>query len=430
MFGTICVLDDKANPYSEAYQELLLHFRDVLEADLQTLVRLNNELENQKVHLSELFARVPEAIVMLDREFSIRRINPELTAIFGYTEEEAIGRGITELFAPDDLQDEAEELLSRMFETDEAFVAETVLKRKNGTRVPVSTIYVPVPSSGSGQAGYLICRDMTDAKRMEEEQRRYQEIELELAHVNRMATLAELSASIAHELNQPLTGIIANCGTCLQMLTRDPQDVYGALEALRRTLRDGDRASEVIARLRALFSNKDPAFEAVNLNEAAQDVVALSSGELQKGQVVLRTGFADELPFVRADRIQLQQVILNLLRNALDAMHSIDDRPRELLITTYLDEDNLVRLSVKDVGIGLANDNMTKLFEAFYTTKESGMGVGLAVSRSIIENHGGRLWAASNDGPGATFCFSVPGYDSGPSSVKLQNQRQLSEASA
>jgi signal transduction histidine kinase len=111
-------------------------------------------------------------------------------------------------------------------------------------------------------------------------------------------------------------------------------------------------------------------------------------------------------------------------------MNTVDDRPRELLITTDRDEDNFVRLSVKDVGIGLTNDNMTKLFEAFYTTKESGMGVGLAVSRSIIENHGGRLWAASNDGPGATFCFSVPGYDSDPSSVKLQNQRRLIEASA
>ena len=430
MFGTICVLDDKANPYSEAYQELLLHFRDVLEADLQTLVRLNDELENQKAHLNELFARVPEAIVMLDRGFSIKRINSEFTKIFGYTEDEAVGRGIVELLAPDDVPDEAEGLLSRMFETDEAFVAETVQRRKNGTNVPVSTTYVPVPSNGSGKAGYLICRDMTDAKRLEQEQRRYQEIELELAHVNRMATLAELSASIAHELNQPLTGIISNCGTCLQMLTRDPQDLDGAREAVRRTLRDGDRASEVIKRLRALFSNKEPAFEAVDLNEATRDVMALSSSDFQKGQVVLLTDFDDELPFVRADRIQLQQVILNLLRNALDAMNTVKDRPKEMLITTGRDEGNFIRLSVKDVGIGLPDDSRTKLFEAFYSTKKSGMGVGLAVSRSIIENHGGRLWAASNDGPGATFCFSVPGCDSDPSSVKLQDQRLPIEASA
>jgi PAS domain S-box-containing protein len=408
IFGTICVLDDKANRYSDLYQELLLHCRDVLQADLQTLVRLGEELEDQKAHLSELFARVPEAVIMIDRHFRIKRVNPEFTNIFGYTAEEAIGHGIKELIAPDDLQEEAEGFLYRMFETGEAFAVETVRRRKNGTRVPVSMICVPVPSYGGEQAGYVIYRDMTDTKRLEDEQRRYHEIQLELANANRIATLGQLSASIAHELNQPLTGIITNCSACLRMMTSDPQDLDGAREAVRRTMRDGDRASQVITRLRALFSNKEPTFEPVGLNEAAREVVALSLGEIQNSRVTLRTELADDLPCVAADRVQLQQVILNLLRNALDAMSAVDDRPKDLLISTAGEEDGSVRLSVKDAGVGFDPLTVNKLFDAFYSTKNAGMGVGLAVSRSIIDSHHGRLWAALNDGPGATFSFSVP----------------------
>jgi PAS domain S-box-containing protein len=408
MFGTICVLDDKANRYSDLYQELLLHCRDVLQADLQTLVRLGDELEDQKAHLRELFERVPEAVVMIDREFRITRVNPGFTKIFGYAVEEAIGHGIKELIAPDDLKEEAEGFLYRTFQTGEAFAVETVLRRKSGTRVPVSLICVPVPSNEGGKAAYVICRDMTDAKRLEEEQRRYHEIQLELAHANRVATLGQLSASIAHELNQPLTGIMTNCSACLRMLTSNPQDLDGAREVVRRTMRDGDRASKVIARLRALFSNKEPALEPVDLNEAAREVVALSLGEIQNSRVILRTELADELPRVSADRVQLQQVVLNLLQNALDAMNAVDDRPRDLLIRTERDESDSVRLSVKDAGVGFPPHTMNKLFDAFYSTKNAGMGVGLAVSRSIVENHHGRLWAALNDGPGATFSFSVP----------------------
>jgi PAS domain S-box-containing protein len=414
MFGTICVLDDKTNRYSELYQELLLHCRDVLQADLETLVRLGDELEDQKAHLSELFARVPEAVVMVDREFRITRVNPEFTRIFGYAAEEAIGQGLKELITPGDRHEEAEGFLYRMFETGEAFATETVRRRKDGARVPVSLTCVPILFKGGGQAGYVIYRDMTDAKRLEDEQRRYHDIQLELAHANRIATLAQLSASIAHELNQPLTGIMTNCGTCLQMLTIDPQDLDGAREAVRRTIRDGDRASQVIARLRALFSNKEPTLEPVDLNEAAREVIALSIGDLQNNRVLLRTELADGLPCASADRVQLQQVILNLIRNALDAMSTIDDRPRDLLIRTEREGDDSVRLSVKDAGIGFDPHATNKLFDAFFSTKHAGMGVGLAVSRSILESHHGRLWAALNDGPGATFSFSVPSRDYSP----------------
>ena len=407
MFGTICVLDDKANQYSEVYQELLSHCRDVLEGDLQTLARLGHELEEQRAQLSELFARVPEAVVMVDREFRITRVNPGFTTIFGFAPEEAIGHRATDLITPDDLQGEVESLMDRMIRTTDVFSVETVRRHKDGTRVPVSLICVPVTPSGTGTTGYVIYRDITETKRLQDEQRRSHEIQLELAHANRIATLGQLSASIAHELNQPLTGILTNCGTCLRMLTASPPDIDGAREAVRRTARDGSRAADVITRLRALFNKSEAASEPVDLNEATREVVALCLGDIQQSQVLLRTVLADDLPPVIGDRVQLQQVVLNLLRNALDAMAPIVERPRELLISTEREGD-WVRLSVKDAGVGVAPDTTDRLFEPFYTTKNDGMGVGLSVSRSIIEHHRGRLRAELNDGPGATFSFAVP----------------------
>jgi PAS domain S-box-containing protein len=230
----------------------------------------------------------------------------------------------------------------------------------------------------------------------------------ELAHVASVTSLATLTASIAHEVNQPLSGIVTNAGTCLRMLTLDPPNVEGARETARRTIRDGNRASDVITRLRALFSKKHTLAERVDLNDATREVIALSLSELQRNRVILRSELADDLPLVTGDRVQLQQVVLNLLRNASDAMNTIHDRPRELLIRTERDEGDRVLLSVKDAGIGFCPQAADRLFETFYTTKHDGMGVGLYVSRSIIESHQGRLWATLNDGPGATFSFSIP----------------------
>jgi PAS domain S-box-containing protein len=230
----------------------------------------------------------------------------------------------------------------------------------------------------------------------------------ELAHVARLTSLGALTASIAHEVNQPLSGIITNASTCLRMLAADPPNVDGARETARRTIRDGHRASDVITRLRALFGKKGATIESVDLNEATREVIALSWSELQRGRVILRAELADDLPSVTGDRVQLQQVILNLVRNAADAMSGVDDRPRQLVIRTEGEEGDRVRLTVQDAGVGFEPQDMDRLFEAFYTTKRDGMGIGLSVSRSIIESHHGRLWAAPNDGPGATFAFSIP----------------------
>jgi len=230
----------------------------------------------------------------------------------------------------------------------------------------------------------------------------------ELAHVARVTAVSAFTASIAHEVNQPLSGIITNAGTCLRMLAAEPPDVEGARDTAKRTLRDGNRASDVITRLRALFSRREFTLELLDINEITQEVVALSLSELQRNRIAVRSEFASSLPPITGDRIQLQQVILNLLRNASDAMMGVDDRARHLVIGTGQEADNRVRVTVRDAGVGLGVQNMNKLFDAFYTTKADGMGIGLSVSRSIIERHNGRIWAEPNDGPGATFAFAIP----------------------
>jgi len=249
----------------------------------------------------------------------------------------------------------------------------------------------------NGQLEYIAAvQDVTTRRRSEEA---LDKARSELAHIARVMSLSALTASIAHEVNQPLSGIITNASTCVRMLDADPPNVDGARETAKRTIRDGRRAADVITRLRALFTNKEVATESIDLNEATREVIALSRAELERNRVVTRTEFAAALPLVSGDRVQLQQVILNLLRNGSDAMSDVNDRPRELLFRTEIEQGERVCLSVRDAGIGFEPQALDQIFQTFYTTKDDGMGIGLSVSRSIIENHGGRLWATRNDGP-------------------------------
>ncbi len=286
------------------------------------------------------------------------------------------------------------------------FEIEKQYRRKDGQPVWVRENVSVVPGTERVPRFLMaISEDVTQRKLSEEALARARS---ELAKVASITSLGVLTASIAHEINQPLSGIITNASTCMRMLAADRPNVDGALETVRRTLRDGNRVSDVIARLRTLYNKKEPSLEAMDLNEAAREVTALTLSELQRSGVTLRYELADDLPLVVGDRIQLQQVILNLLRNAEDAMSTIDDRPRELLVRSERDPGNRVRLSVKDSGIGFAAETADKIFEPFYTNKTDGMGIGLFISRSIIEAHHGRLWATPNEGPGATFSFVIP----------------------
>jgi PAS domain S-box-containing protein len=248
-------------------------------------------------------------------------------------------------------------------------------------------------------------RDVTERKESEEA---LGKLRTELAHVSRLASLGALTASIAHEVNQPLAGILTNASTCLRMLATDPPNVEGARLTAQRTIRDGNRASDVIQRLRSLFARKQPEADWFDLTEAAREVLALSSSELRSRGVVLKTEFAEDTTPIRGDRVQLQQVTLNLVLNAADSMKDVIDRPRDLLVGTGKDPDGGVRLWVRDAGVGFKPEDAERLFDAFYTTKTEGMGIGLSISRSVIESHGGRVWATANDEPGTTFCIWVP----------------------
>jgi signal transduction histidine kinase len=266
--------------------------------------------------------------------------------------------------------------------------------------------------------------DVTERRRSEEA---LSKVRSELAHMARVTSLGALTASIAHEVNQPLSGIITNASTCLKMLAADPPNIAGAQETARRTVRDGNRAADIIRRLRTLFGKRDPTSEAVDLNEAAREIIALSWSDLQRSRVIVRAELAEHLPPVEGDRVQLQQVILNLLLNAADAMSGVDDRPRQVMIRTERQPGESVSLTVQDAGVGLGGaGSAEQLFEAFYTTKADGMGIGLSVSRSIIENHGGRLWAEPNNGPGVSFTFTVPCGSEGPARTTEPAQAAIS----
>jgi C4-dicarboxylate-specific signal transduction histidine kinase len=229
----------------------------------------------------------------------------------------------------------------------------------------------------------------------------------ELAHIARVTTLGEMAASIAHEVDQPLSGVVINANACLRFLTGPSPNLEEVRDGLQAIARDGRRASDVIGRIRALARRTTTEKAPVDINEIVSEVVALAEGEARRTRASVRTELAGNLPRVLGDRVQLQQVVLNLLLNGLEAMNDVAGRPRELGISTHMEAIDRVRVAVQDSGSGIDPQLATRLFEAFYTTKRGGMGMGLSISRSIVEQHGGRLWAVPNDGPGTTFHFTV-----------------------
>jgi PAS domain S-box-containing protein len=332
--------------------------------------------------------------------------NPVYQKMLGYTELELQSLTFLDITREQDLDSNGKLIVELIAGERQQFQMEKQYRRKDGTSVWVRNNVSIVPGTERVPRFLMaLSEDITQRKLSEAALAKARS---ELTNVARITSLGVLTAAIAHEVNQPLSGIITNASTCLRMLSAAPPKIDGALETVRRTIRDGNRASDVITRLRTLYNKKEPSPEWIDLNEAAREVTALSLSELQRSGVILRYELADDIPPLVADRIQLQQVILNLLRNAVDAMSTIDDRPRELLIRTERDLENQVQLSVKDTGLGLTPQAAEKVFEAFYTTKADGMGIGLSISRSIIEAHQGRIWATPNEGPGSTFLFAIP----------------------
>jgi PAS domain S-box-containing protein len=372
--------------------------------------RLYGDIQEREARVRRLFNANIIGIFTWNLDGQILDANESFKQIIGRSDDD-IRTGLSwKDLMPATWNDDNEQRLKEVLAKNTASPFEMEYVKKDGSRVPV--LVGAALFEGTPTEGVSFVLDLTELKRAErvaqESTQRYREVQIRLSDANRVASIGQLSASIAHELNQPLSGIIMNATTSLSMLAADPPNLDGVRAITQRTLRDGNRASEVVQRLRAMFARKQLEKESVDLNETAREVLVLSSNELQVCHVILRTDFDTGLPPVSADRVQIQQVILNLILNAADAMKAVHDRPRNLLIVTAREEAKWVRLSVSDSGHGIDPQNLEKVFDAFYTTKTHGMGVGLSISRSIIESHKGRLWATTNDGPGATFSFSIP----------------------
>jgi PAS domain S-box-containing protein len=282
--------------------------------------------------------------------------------------------------------------------------------RKDGSRVPVLIGLAAFDEQGARGVAFVL--DLTERKQVEagarETERRYREVQTELEHANRLATMGQLTASVAHEVNQPITAAIISAQAALRWLNAQPPDLNEAQQALHRIVSDGNRAAEVIERIRALIKKAPPRKEPVDINEAIRQVIEIIRGEAMKHGTSVQTQLADGLQFVEGDRVELQQVLLNLVINAIEAMSDVSDGVRELLVSTGNADGDYVRVAVRDSGPGFALDSAEILFTPFHTTKATGLGMGLSICRSIIEAHGGRLWAGANAPCGAVFQFTLP----------------------
>ena len=229
-----------------------------------------------------------------------------------------------------------------------------------------------------------------------------------LAHVGRLTALGELTASIAHEVNQPLAAVVTSGNACLRWLDGQTPNLNKARQSVERIVKDANRASEVVGRVRGLAKRTPPEKDWLNINETILEIIALTRGEIEQNHISLRTQLSDDLPLILGDRVQLQQVLLNLILNGIEAVSAVSDGPREVLITSTKEPSNGVQIAIRDSGIGLEPAKVDHVFDAFHTTKPGGMGIGLTISRSIIEAHGGRIWAAPSGSRGAVFQFTLP----------------------
>jgi C4-dicarboxylate-specific signal transduction histidine kinase len=278
----------------------------------------------------------------------------------------------------------------------------------DGTVKHTHTIGHPVMNAAGDVVQFMgTMMDVTERKQAEEERERLRQANADLARVNRVTTLGELTASLAHEVNQPIAAVVANADACLRWLAGETPDLEEARVAMTRIVRDGKRAAEIISRVHQLFRKGGSPRELVDVNEIIREMIVLLLGETTRYSIAVGTDLAADLPPVMADGVQLRQVLLNLIINGTDAMKDVDGR-RELAISSRRGENEQVVVSVSDTGVGLPPQRADQIFSAFFTTKPHGIGMGLSISRSIIDSHGGRLWAADNPPRGASFHFTLP----------------------
>ena len=350
-------------------------------------------------------------IVIWDLDARITCANQAFLRISGYDRESLVSNGmsLTELTPPEWRQAD-EESLTDLDRIGIALPYEKEIYRKDGTRVPVLVTNTNFDRIPGQRLAFVV--DLTDRKRAEDaarnSERRYQEAKMELARMNRVAITEQLSASIVHEVSQPIAGAVTNAQVALRRLSAEPLDVDGARQALNRMVRDGNRAGDVIHRIRALVSKAAPRRENLAINEAILEVVALTRGEVVNNGVSLRTQLAENLPSIHGDQVQLQQVMLNLIVNAVEAMSTSGNGPRDLRISTARVRPDALLITVQDSGPGVDSADLVRVFDAFYSTKSKGLGMGLSICRAIVEDHGGKLWVSTCVPRGARFQFTLP----------------------
>jgi PAS domain S-box-containing protein len=372
--------------------------------------RLYRDLEKREAKIRRLVDANIMGIFIWNFEGQIIEANEAIPQMVNYSREDlGSGRLNWKDLTPPEWRDLTERNVEQIKATGTLRPYEKEYFRSDRSRVPV-LVGSAVFEEGQND-GVAFVLDLSEQKRAEEALRRSQaylaEAQAELAHVTRVTALGELTASIAHEISQPLAAVVANAHASLRWLSGDSPDLAEAREAIRRITRDGKRAGDVVSRMRSLFKKASTAKDRLDLNEAIEEVVILTEAEARRDRVALRKELAADLPPVMGDRVQLQQVVVNLILNAIEAMATVEGRERDLVIKTQLGEGDEIRVAVRDSGIGFDPVSAERIFDAFHTTKPGGLGLGLSISRSIVESHGGRLWAASNDGPSVTFQFTL-----------------------
>jgi PAS domain S-box-containing protein len=371
--------------------------------------RLYRELQAREAKVRRLVDANIIGIIITDLDGSIIEANDAFLEMLGYSRDDLVAERLrSTALTPAEWQAATQRAIAQIRVTGRCDTYEKEYIRKDGSRVPALVGGAAFEATRSQSVWFVL--DLSERKRAEEG---LQRAHAELAHVTRVMTLGELTASIAHEVTQPLAAIVTNGDACLRLLESDEPNLGETRKAVASIIRDARRAAEVVARVRALLKKSDVDRTPLDLGQVIREVLVLVQPEVTRHRIVLRTSLADDLPPVLGDRIQLQQVMLNLLTNAIEAMRDVADRERELVISARRHDvgpDAGVLVAVEDTGVGFERVDAHQLFEALYTTKPDGLGMGLSISRSIILAHGGRLWATPNAGYGATFQFVLPAW--------------------
>jgi PAS domain S-box-containing protein len=373
--------------------------------------RLYNDLGEREARIRRLVDSNIIGVMIWDFHGRIIEANEAFLDTLGYSHEELVsGRLRWAELTPAEWAPADQDALAQVSATGSCRPYEKEYLRKDGSRVPI--LIAGALFEWKRDEGVAFVIDLSERKRGEEKlrasERRLLDARMELAHINRVTTTGHLAASIAHEVNQPLAGVVANAEAGLRWLDRGTPDLDAARRSLDWIIDDSHRASEVMGRVRALANKTAIEKVPLDINDVVRETIPLVQRELIIQRVSLRTELAPALPAVRGDRVHLQQVIINLAMNGIEAMQAVTDRPRELVIRSRQDEPQEVLVSVTDCGVGISAENADRLFNAFFTTKSSGMGMGLSICRSIMEAHGSRLWATTNVPHGATFQFTLP----------------------